>query len=138
MEFLDDLEQRYELVIYTAGDQRYAERILDFIELKKKYFAHRLFKEQCLEKEGECLLKHLGVLCGNRKLEELVFVDNSIRNFTFSIRNGLPVKDFKGEENDMELIYLAKYLRELAKAPDVRVPLKNDFVAFLSSHFLVK
>ena len=61
-------------------------------------------------------------------------VDNNVKNFSLSIRNGIPIKEFMGEETDTELIHLAKYLRELVGVDDIRSTIKEDFAAFLLEH----
>ncbi|MDR3548668.1 MAG: HAD family hydrolase [Candidatus Pacebacteria bacterium] len=128
------MSSRFELIVYTAANQRYADTIIDFIESKKKYFSHRLYTQQCLQNPGVYTYKYLDLLCDNRDIQDVVLVDNSIRNFALSIRNGIPIKDFLGNDLDTELIFLAKYMRQLADVEDGRTVIKEDFAAFLLEH----
>ncbi len=135
-EFLDDMKELYEIVIYTSADKDYADRILDFIEGKdKKYFEHRLYCEQCLIKEGSYIFKHLELLCSNRQLKDILIVDNSVKNFGLFVRNGVPITDYNGCDTDYQLAYLGNYLRMIAGEDDVRNIIKHDFADFLLHHY---
>lgn len=43
------------------------------------------------------------------------------------MENGVPIIDWQGDEMDMELFYLSKYLIDLANSDDIRVVNKNKF-----------
>ncbi len=133
-EFLEDMASRFELVLYTSANKGYADIIVDFIERKRKYFAHKLYTQQCLQNPGVYTYKYLELLCTNRSIKNVVLVDNSVRNFALSIRNGIPIKEYMGEEADAELVYLANYMRQLAAVEDVRTVIKEDFATFLVDH----
>ena len=134
-EFLSDMSRRYELVVYTAAEASYANQLLDFVEQDRKYFAHRLYHTQCLYYQNQYLFKPLELLCANRDIKDLIIVDNNVGNYALSIRNGISITSFRGDPDDQELIYLGKYLRDLAKEPDVRTKIKEDFVNFFGAHY---
>lgn len=124
------------MIVYTAAEKDYADSVINFIEGKEnKYFSYRLYKSQCIIKPGEYSFKNLEVLCGNRDIKDILIVDNSVRNFALSVRNGIPIKEYRGSNNDEELIYLAKYMREIAMEEDFRVRIKEDFATFLIEHY---
>lgn len=125
----------YEIIIYTAAESDYADKIIDYLEKDKKYFAYRLYKEQCVYKAGSYMFKHLDILCPSRDLKDIVLLDNSVRNFALSVRNGIPIKEFKGSEEDKELAYVGRYLRSLANEDDLRNRIKDDFANFLLDHY---
>ncbi len=125
----------YEIVVYTAADKSYADAILNYIERRKPYFAHRLYKDSCVYRTKVYFFKCLDLLCENRELKDIVIVDNSVRNFALSVRNGIPIVEFRGKEHDRELIYLAKYMRELATKDDLREKIKQDFATFLLQNY---
>ena len=130
-EFLDDMASRYELIVYTASNKNYADAIIDYIEEKRKYFSYRLYNTQCISKPGIYTYKYLSLLCENRDIKDIILVDNRVRNYSLSIRNGIPIKEFKGDSEDYELIHLAKYMRLLASEPNICYKIKEDFAAFL-------
>ena len=47
-EVLEKLSKMFEMVIFTAGKKEYADKILDQIEGKNKYFKRRLYREDCI------------------------------------------------------------------------------------------
>ncbi len=139
-EFLEDMEKRYELIVYTAASSDYADNVVNYIENKAKkrpLFTHILYGTQCIKMQGLCVFKYLNVLCEGREIKNIVIVDNTVRNYALSIRNGIPIRDFRGNENDQELVYLAKYLRMLAQEDDVRNRIKEDFAQYLLEHYNV-
>jgi TFIIF-interacting CTD phosphatase-like protein len=131
------MSQIYEVILYTSAEKKYADIAIDFMERKHKIFAHKLYKQQCLIKPKEYSFKSLDMLCSNRNINDLIIVDNSVKCFALSLRNGIPITDYKGTNSDKELIYLAKYLHTLAHVKDVRTQIKQDFAAFLLEHYQV-
>lgn len=47
----------------------------------------------------------------NRKLKDIVIVDNLIHSFGLQIENGIPILDFIDNKNDMELYGLENLLK---------------------------
>ena len=129
------MNKRFELIIYTAAEIDYADTVLDYIEKKTNaLFSYRLYSSQCLRFVGVCMFKYLDLLCNGRDLKDIMIVDNTVRNYALSIRNGVPIKTYKGEDNDNELVYLAKYMRMLEGEDDVMVRIKEDFATYLHEH----
>ncbi len=133
-EFLDDVSRKYELILYTAASQSYADTIVNYIERKKQYFAYRLYNTHCVNNPGVYCYKYLELLTSNRNIKDIIMVDNSVKNFALSIRNGIPIWDFRGDESDTELIHLAKYLRALSDVESLPTAIKEDFATFLVEH----
>ena len=50
-----------------------------------------------------------------------------MHSFGLQLDNGIPILDFTNQKEDKELLGLAKILRELEGADDVRVFLKEKF-----------
>jgi len=136
LNFLEYMSKRYELIVYTAAENDYADAVLNLIEYKmhRQIFAYRLYGQQCVKLYEMCVFKYLDILCGDRDIKDIVLVDNTVRNYALSIRNGLPIKAFKGDENDKEFIYLAKYLRMLTQEENMQIKIKEDFAAYLLDH----
>ena len=136
--FLEDMQEFYELIIYTSAERRYANSILDFIEKRQQYFAHRLYYPQCVVKKGQYSCKDLEIFCHNRNLNNVVIVDNLVSNYCMHIKNGIPILYYKGSDVDTQLIHLASYLRTLAEAKNISVVIKNDFTTSLSINESIK
>lgn len=69
------------MVIFTAAEQTYADKIIDVIDPEKKYFVKRLYRQHCFKCE-EVYVKDLRII-SDRDLEHIVIVDNSILSFGF-------------------------------------------------------
>lgn len=134
-EFLEDMLRDYELVVYTSAEQEYADEVLDFIETKRQYFAHRLYYPQCIVREEHYAFKDLELLCYNRSIRSIFIVDNIVRNYSLYLRNGIPIVDYDGSKDDVQLVYLATYLKRLAREENPQKCIKADLVNFcLGTH----
>lgn len=56
----------------------------------------------------------------DRCLSSTVLVDNASYSFGFQIDNGIPIVPFYNSKDDVELMVLKNYLKELVKEKDVR------------------
>ena len=64
-------------------------------------------------------MKDLSIIA-DRNIKEVIIVDNSIISFAFNLSNGIPIKEFLGNKNDEELLFMVSYLEEMFSFPDVR------------------
>jgi len=71
------MSELYEVVIFTAAMQDYADWVLNEID-KKKRITHRLYRQHALPK-GARFLKDLSRL--GRDLSKTIIVDNLAENF---------------------------------------------------------
>ena len=62
-----------------------------------------------------------------RDLASVIIVDNAPYSFASQIDNGYPIIPFYDNKQDEEMEGLWNYLKEIANAPDVRVPNKAKF-----------
>jgi len=123
---LEKLADLYEIVVFTAGEQEYADNILDYIDPDKKIFVKRLYRQDCIQVEN-FFIKDLDIIL-DRDKKNMLIVDNSIVSFAFDLDNGVPINSYLGtEEDDRELLFLYSFLEECAKAPDVREKIKEAF-----------
>ena len=123
---LDRLSQLYEIIVFTAGAQEYADKILDQIDPERKIIKKRLYRQDCIQL-GEYFVKDLDVFI-DREKENIIIVDNSIMSFAFDLDNGVPIQSFMGnEEEDKELLFLISFLEEAFYTQDVRPSIREAF-----------
>ena len=56
----------------------------------------------------------------NRDLNDVVLLDNYVHSFAFNLDNGIPILEWRGEQDDDELMAMLEYLREIAQEPNLR------------------
>mmetsp|Transcript_72153 Transcript_72153/g.145143 ORF Transcript_72153/g.145143 Transcript_72153/m.145143 type:complete len:363 (-) Transcript_72153:409-1497(-) len=122
--FLRAVASKFEVVVFTASQQVYADTLLDIIDPKHELIKHRLFRDSCLMVEGN-YLKDLNVL--GRDLKTTVLVDNSPHAFGYQVDNGIPIESWFDDPNDTELLKLAEFLEKIENADDVRPIVRNHF-----------
>ena len=75
------MSKHFEIIIFTASHECYANVVLDYLDPKNKYIQHRLYRDSCIQTEGGIYVKDLRVI--NRNLNEMVIVDNASYSFAF-------------------------------------------------------
>jgi len=123
-EFLEKVAPLFEVVVFTASQQCYADTLLDLVDPERRLIHHRLFRHHCVNVEGN-FVKDLRVL--GRDLATTVIVDNSPPAFTFQLDNGIPIVSWYSDKHDTELLKLIPLLMKLRTLTDVRPALKKYF-----------
>lgn len=126
-EFLEAIADKFEVIVFTASQQVYADALLNLIDPENKYIKHRMFRESCLSVEGN-FLKDLNVL--GRDLKKSVLVDNSPHAFGYQVDNGIPIESWFDDRNDTELLKLERFLRTLHGVKDVRTVVRRSFQTY--------
>eukprot|EP00571_Detonula_confervacea_P012831 CAMPEP_0172301092 /NCGR_PEP_ID=MMETSP1058-20130122/3045_1 /TAXON_ID=83371 /ORGANISM="Detonula confervacea, Strain CCMP 353" /LENGTH=421 /DNA_ID=CAMNT_0013011089 /DNA_START=109 /DNA_END=1370 /DNA_ORIENTATION=+ len=105
-EFLIEMAKHYEIVIYTASLNKYADVLLDLLD-PQRVIRTRLFRESCVFYEGN-YVKDLCLL--NRPLEECIIIDNSPASYMFHPENAIDCGSFIDDVNDVELDQIGNFL----------------------------
>jgi len=125
-EFLARASELFEVVVFTASQRAYADKLLNIIDPQKKYIRHRLFRESCVFVGGN-YLKDLSVL--GRDLAQTIIVDNAPQAFAYQIANGVPIESWYDNKDDCELLKVLEFLDSITGLRDVR--------PFVLDHFKV-
>ena len=118
-EFLSNIKDFYELIVFTAATKEYADPIIDAIEQKGIKFDHRLYRIHTIIR-GNDFVKDLSKL--GRDLGRIIIVDNMEQNYKLQPYNGITIRPFWGKDtNDMALFDLLNILIKIVKMDmDVR------------------
>jgi CTD small phosphatase-like protein 2 len=135
-EFLFGVSKFYELIVFTAATEDYADPIIDAIEKKGIKFEKRLYRIHTVVINND-FVKDLSRL--GRDLSRTIIVDNMEQNYKLQPENGITIRPFWGKDaNDMALVDLLGILKEIAKNKmDVRAGIsyfKEDIISKVTSN----
>ena len=137
-EFLETVSKMFEVVIFTAGIQDYANPLLDKLD-KSKCIKYRLFREHCTVC-NRLYIKDLNTI--GRDLKDTIIIDNNPISFAFNKDNGIPILTWHTNPYDNELMKLIPLLSYLTKVDDVRSVIRNfvngDQVNFYKLNSILK
>lgn len=108
---LAELSQQFELIVFTASHQSYADAVLDYLDPQKQLIQHRLYRQHCQYLPEGYYVKDLRVM--GRDLSKLVLVDNAAYSYSFQADNGIPILPYYEGSTDFELKALRNYLMGL-------------------------
>lgn len=115
-DFLLEMSKHYEIVIYTASLNKYADPLLDLLDIHK-VIRYRLFRESCVFYEGN-YVKDLSVL--DRDIASTIIIDNSPNSYLFHPENAIDCSSFIDDPRDRELDQIGSFLAGIKDAKDVR------------------
>jgi CTD small phosphatase-like protein 2 len=111
--------------VFTASHKDYANKVIDLLDPEKKYFSHRLFRNHCFPSKQGVYIKDLRIL--NRKLSDVILVDNALYSYGLQLSNGVPIIPFYNCKEDTELLILTEFLSSLKDEEDVRPVIQSVF-----------
>lgn len=123
IEFLEEMSNYYEIVIFTAGMKDYADWVLDQLD-SNRLIKHRLYRSH-VKIEGFSLIKDLESI--GRNLKKTLIIDNLPENFKKQPDNGIFIKTWYDDMTDTCLYDLIPLLKRLVieQVPDVGAALKK-------------
>mmetsp|Transcript_4143 Transcript_4143/g.7929 ORF Transcript_4143/g.7929 Transcript_4143/m.7929 type:complete len:402 (-) Transcript_4143:2353-3558(-) len=114
--FLVEMAKYYEIIVYTASLDKYADPLLDLLD-PAKTIRTRLFRESCVYYEGR-YVKDLSLL--NRDLSQTIIIDNSPASYIFHPENAIDCSSFIDDPLDRELHHIGSFLKGVKNVSDVR------------------
>ncbi len=121
--FLKEMSEIYEVVVFTAAMQDYADWVMNEID-PNKYISHRMYRQHA-SPHGMVFVKDLSRI--GRDLSKVIIVDNVAENFQLQPDNGIFIKSWFEDKKDTALSELAPLLKEIVekKWDDVREALRK-------------
>lgn len=113
--FLQQVAQKFEVVVFTASLAKYADPVIDLLD-PTGLIGARLFRDSCVFHYGNYVkdLTHLG-----RNINTTIIVDNSPFSYMFQPENAIPIRSWFSDITDRDLLQLLPLLDTLLVAPDV-------------------
>lgn len=115
-EFLKEISEYYEIIVFTASVSEYASPLLDKLD-KNNYLSGRLFRQDCLFNQG-LYIKDIKII--GKHLKDMIIIDNNPISYADNEDNGIPILTWYDDLNDNELIKLIPLLKYLSTVNDVR------------------
>jgi len=115
----------YEIIIFTASQREYADKVIDIID-PQNLIKKRLYREHCIRTPEGVHIKDLRII-KNRELQNIIIVDNSLYCFGFQLANGIPILPYYGQDDDIELIELQGFLLKLSKVNNTQIFIQSYF-----------
>ena len=134
-DFLRNVCKWYNLIVFTASVQEYADPVIDWLEQERKYFSGRYYRQHCTFRNG-AYIKDLSSV--EPDLSKVMILDNSPLSYIFhegmarvaSTRknvaeppctdNALPIEGWINDPTDNDLLHLIPILEGLQYVTDVR------------------
>jgi CTD small phosphatase-like protein 2 len=123
VQFIETMAKYYEIVIFTAALQEYADQVIDQIDVGNN-IKYRLYRQHTSQ-NGPFLVKDLSLL--GREIKRTIIIDNISDNFILQPDNGIFISTWYDDMRDKFLDDITPLLREIVekKVPDVRLALRR-------------
>ncbi|THG08467.1 CTD small phosphatase-like protein [Camellia sinensis] len=125
-QFLKQIGEFADIVLFTAGLEDYARPLVDKIDVEKQ-FCLRLYRPSTVSTEYREHVKDLS--CLSKQFSRVVIVDNNPFSFLLQPMNGIPCVPFSAEQpqDDQLLEVILPFLRQLSLQKDVQPVLYEKF-----------
>ena len=109
-EFLEKMNKYYNLIIFTASVQEYADPLLDQLD-KNKYIKLRYYRSSCLLDKTGKFIKNLSSIYSD--LKNVILLDNNPISYSYNKNNGLPIITWHFDKKDRELLKIEVLINKL-------------------------
>ena len=111
IEFLTELSDFFEIIIFTSSPKIYADSIIDKIDQNGDLISHRLYKPHVIFERGKSV-KKLNLI--GRDLNKIIFVDNMKSNAKYNPKNLYLIPSWTDDIFDNELYKLKRKLKYIS------------------------
>jgi Dullard-like phosphatase family protein len=126
-ECFEQIKNSYQIVIFTASKQPYADTILNFLDPQGQLIEKRIYRDSWIVTKDKFYLKDLRIFEDQWDMKDVVLIDNAAHSFAFQRENGVPMLPFYEYKYDFEMVYLSRYLTHIAQFDDLRPQLRKTF-----------
>jgi len=109
-QFLLEMGKLYEIVIFTASMSKYANPVLDLLDIHK-VIDFRLFREHCTY-TNDIYVKDMTKM--GRPITEVFIIDNSPNAYAFQPENAVPCRTWFDDYDDKQLLKFIPILTPIA------------------------
>lgn len=117
LRFVFQVSKWYNLIIFTASVQEYADPVIDILEQERKFFSGRYYRQHCTYRGG-AYVKDLSQV--EPDLSKVMILDNSPISYIFHEDNAIPITGWTNDPTDGDLLHLLPVLEALQHTTDVR------------------
>ena len=133
-QLLSQMSKYYDIYVYSASSKNYLNTIIKNID-KNNIIKQCYCRDDCIiyvedyEEDFDKpnnkykYIKDLKKI--NKELRNIVFIDNNTISFKLQEKNGIPIKSWYGDYEDLELYKLIPILKNLSGFYDVRVEISK-------------
>ena len=126
-DFLHEIKNYFDLAIFTASSQGYADTIINYIDPKNEFFKFRLYRDACIPIHKYLYIKDLRII-KNYNPNDIILMDNSLYSFINQPSNGMLIYSFYYNHKDNELINAKNFLiKYIYPSKDIRVEIEKWF-----------
>lgn len=128
--FLKEIANWFDLQIFTASVQEYADPIIDWLESEivtskatplGPLFLKRYYRNDCTYRKGVGYVKDLSKFFPREELKNVLILDNSPVSYAKHERNAVMIEGWINDTSDRDLLNLLPMLYGLSMAIDVRL-----------------
>ena len=109
--FLKEVSKFYEIIIFTSSPKKYADKILNKIDIDGNLISHRLYRNHVLYENGKSV-KNLNLI--GRDLSKTIFIDNLRSNAKYNLNNLCPISTWRSDIFDNRLLKMKDKLIHIA------------------------
>ncbi|KAK5138284.1 hypothetical protein LTR08_003345 [Meristemomyces frigidus] len=124
-DFLRKVAKWYNLIVFTASVQEYADPVVDWLERERKYFSGRYYRQHCTLRNG-AYIKDLAQV--EPDLSKVMILDNSPMSYIFHEDNAIPIEGWISDPTDHELLHLVPLLEGLQYVTDAPFRIWFDII----------
>ncbi len=135
-EFLKEMKEIYELILYTTNFSDYEEQIMDNLQKNNNYFDYILTRKNGIDNSYNFIQDLVSL---NRNIKQFIIIDTAINKFKTHKNNILTIKPFYGDiRNDKNTLnFLSQLLQRIRidaeSSEDIRISINKYKKSFIYS-----